>query len=254
MDLRLEGKTALVTGASKGIGYAAAVRLAAEGCDVHLVARTQRDLEAAQSKIRDAASTEVTVHPLDLSQSENIDRIAEVCAGADIVVNNAGAIPGGTMETIDEDTWRAAWDLKVFGYINLCRRAYANMRERGRGVIINIIGVAGERPGYGYVAGGAANAALMALTRALGGPSIRDGIRVVGINPGLIHTERMETLLRTNAKARFDDEERWRDLVSQEYPPGQPEHIADMVAFLASDLSSNTSGTIITIDGGSSSR
>ena len=254
MDLRLEGKTAPVTGASKGIGYAAAVRLAAAGCDVHLVARTQGDLEAAQSKIRDTASIEVTVHPLDLSQSENIDRIAEVCAGADIVVNNAGAIPGGTMETIDEDTWRAAWDLKVFGYINLCRRAYANMRERGRGVIINIIGVAGERPGYGYVAGGTANAALMALTRALGGPSIRDGIRVVGINPGLIHTERMETLLRTNAKARFDDEERWRDLVSQEYPPGQPEHIADMVAFLASDLSSNTSGTIITIDGGSSSR
>ena len=126
MDLRLEGKTALVTGASKGIGYAAAVRLAAEGCDVHLVARTQGDLEAAQRKIRDTASTEVTVHALDLSQSENIDRVAELCAGADIVVNNAGAIPGGTMETIDEDTWRAAWDLKVFGYINLCRRAYAN--------------------------------------------------------------------------------------------------------------------------------
>ena len=254
MDLSLEGRTALVSGASKGIGYAAAERLAREGCSVHLVARTETDLENASRRSQQVAATEVFIHPLDLSVSANVDQIASTCAQVDIVVNNAGAIPGGTMESIDETTWREAWDLKLFGYVNLTRHAYANMRERSRGVIINVIGVAGERPSAGYVAGGTANAALMALTRALGGASIRDGIRVVGINPGLIQTERMETLMRTNAKAQLGDESRWRELVSQEFPPGRPEHIADMVAFLASDLSSNTSGTIVTIDGGSSAR
>jgi NAD(P)-dependent dehydrogenase (short-subunit alcohol dehydrogenase family) len=172
----------------------------------------------------------------------------------DIVVNNAGAIPSGSMSDIDEERWRAAWDLKVFGYLNLCRHALAAMSERGSGVIVNVIGVGGEKPSPGYIAGAGGNAALMAVTRALGSTSLRNGVRVVGVNPGLIETDRLVELLRAGAEKRFGDAERWREMVDQTYPPGHVDHIAAAVAFLASDLSSNTTGTILTVDGGAAAR
>ncbi len=94
----------------------------------------------------------------------------------------------------------------------------------------------------------------MALTRALGATSTRHGIRVVGINPGQIHTERLEAMLRRAAATRFGDEERWQDLIDNRHPPGRPEQIGDMAAFLASDLSAFTTGTIVTVDGGAAAR
>lgn len=253
MDLGLEGKSALVTGASKGIGLACAISLAREGCSVHLVARTETDLAAAQSLIAAQANVVVTYDALDLSQSAAVTQLCSAHSDIDILVNNAGAIPAGSLLDIEEDTWRQAWDLKVFGYINMCRAIYGNMQGRG-GVIINVIGAGGERPSAGYAAGAGGNAALMALTRALGGTSRKDNIRVVGVNPGQIVTERLETMQRSNAEKRWGDPERWQELWDARYPPGQPEHIADMVSFLASDLSSNTTGTIITIDGGHCAR
>ena len=253
MNLGLGGRRALITGASKGIGYASALVLAQEGCDVHLVARTERNLEQAAQSIRKTTGREVTHTATDLSMSENVNRLCKEHAKIDILVNNAGAIPAGTIDTVDETTWREAWDLKVFGYINMCRATYANMRGRG-GVIINVIGIGGERPRTNYAAGAGGNAALMGLTRGLGGASTEDGIRVVGINPGLIETERMVTMLRVQADIKLGDAERWKEMLDPVFPPGQPEHIADMVAFLASDRSSNTTGTIITIDGGQCGR
>jgi NAD(P)-dependent dehydrogenase (short-subunit alcohol dehydrogenase family) len=253
MDLGLAGKRALITGASKGIGRATAKVLASEGCDVHIVARTAADLDNAVAEISAASGRAITSSALDLSVSGNVAQLCDEMSDVDILVNNAGAIPAGTIESVDEETWRSAWDLKVFGYINMCRRMYANMRGRG-GVIINIIGVGGERPLANYAAGAGGNAALMGVTRALGGHSTSEGVRVVGINPGLIETERMITMKRTHAELQFGDAERWRELLDATFPPGQPEHIADMVAFLASDRSANTTGTIITIDGGNCSR
>lgn len=253
MDLGLGGKRALVTGASKGIGRATAFVLAEEGCDVHLVARTESALEATARAIHQASGREISFTATDLSVSDNVSRLCEENSDIDILVNNAGAIPAGTIDSVDEATWREAWDLKVFGYINMCRATYANMRGRG-GVIINVIGIGGERPRTNYAAGAGGNAALMGLTRGLGGGSTEDGIRVVGINPGLIETERMVTMLRVQADLKLGDAERWRELLDPVFPPGQPEHIADMVAFLASDRSSNTTGTIITIDGGQCGR
>ena len=155
---------------------------------------------------------------------------------------------------VDEKRWREAWDLKVFGYINMCRLAYARMQKDGGGVIVNVIGAAGERPTPGYVAGAGGNASLMAITRALGGHSRQDGIRVVAINPGQNKTDRLVTLLKTQAIEQFGDESRWEELVDATFPPGEPHHIADLVAFLASDVSSNTTGTVVTCDGGSCAR
>src|SRR5471032_270914 len=146
MDLKLTGLTAIVTGASRGIGYAVAHELAREGCNLHLVARTAADLEAARASIARQYKVSVQCHALDLAESRNIGTLVQKCGDIDILVNNAGSVPSGELLNIDEARWRAGWELKVFGYINLTRAIYARMRARKRGVIINVIGVAGERP------------------------------------------------------------------------------------------------------------
>ena len=256
MELGLRGKKALVTGASKGIGRACAEVLAEEGCDVALVARTAADLDAARAAITAKHNVAVRVFPLDLADSRNVDRLAAECADTEILVNNAGAIPGGNIAAVDEARWRAAWDLKVFGYINMTRQFYALMRGQGRGVIVNIIGAAGENPDFDYIAGSSGNASLMAFTRAMGGASPRDGLRVVGINPGPVLTERLVTLTRLRAEERLGDAERWPELMGGHAfgRAAKPEEIAWMAAFLASDKSGYTTGSIVTIDGGGSSR
>ena len=257
MDLGLRGKKALITGASKGIGRAVAEILAEEGCDVALVSRTAADLEAARTAIAAKHNVGVRVFALDLSDSRNVDKVAAECPDIDILVNNAGAIPGGNIDAVTEDRWRTAWDLKVFGYINMTRRFYAQMRERRRGVIVNVLGAAGENPDFNYIAGSSGNASLMAFTRAMGGTSPRDNIRVVGINPGPVLTERLITLTKTRARDVLGDENRWEELM-QGHAFGRvakPEEIAWMAAFVASDqVSGYTTGSIITIDGGGSSR
>ena|SRR5579883_524086 len=256
MDLRLTGRKALITGASKGIGRATARLLAAEGCDLVLVARTEADLAALRDEIRAQHNVAISLAPLDLSQGEAARGLARDFPDIEILVNNAGAIPGGTLDEIDEARWRQAWDLKVFGYINLTRAFLAAMRARRRGVIVNVIGSAGEKLDAAYIAGSTGNASLMAFTRAMGGAAPDAGVRVVGINPGPVATDRLVTLLRKRAQDRLGDAERWEELVKP-MPFGRaakPEEIAAMVAFLASDLSAYTSGTIVTIDGGSAHR
>ncbi len=256
MELGLRGRKALVTGASKGIGRACAEALASEGCDVVLVSRTAADLEAVRAKIAGEHNVAVRFYAVDLSDSRNVDRLAAECPDIDILVNNAGAIPGGNIAQIDEARWRQAWDLKVFGYINMTRRFYALMALRRSGVIVNILGAAGENPDFEYVAGSSGNASLMAFTRAMGGAAPRDNLRVVGINPGPVMTERLITLMRTRAETNFGDPEKWTELMKPLAfgRAAKPEEIGHMCAFLASDRSAYTTGTIVTIDGGGGSR
>jgi hypothetical protein len=252
MDLGLAGRTAIVTGGSKGIGKACALVLAAEGVHLHLAARTAADLEAVKREIVGRHQVSVATHALDLSASANIEKLLEAAGEADILVNNAGAIPAGTIDLVDEATWRQAWDLKVFGYIAMCRGMLARMQARRAGVIVNIVGMAGERHDHKYIAGSMGNASLIALTKTLGGAAPAHNVRVVGINPGRIDTERMETQLRRRAKMDFDDPERWREYLA-DLPfgrAGRAEEIAWMAAFLASDRSAYTSGTVVNIDGG----
>ena len=252
MDLHLNGKRALITGGSKGIGLATAELFAEEGVDVVLVARDAAVLAAAADRVRARRQVAVTTIAADLSREEEVLRVASQAGPIDILVNNAGAIPPGTLLSVDNDRWRAAWDLKVFGFISLCRVVYPGLMQRGGGVIVNVIGAAGEKFPPGYIAGAAGNAALMAFTRALGHASQKDGIRVVGINPGATATERQEMLLRHRAAAELNDADRWQELcASMPFARmGSAEEIANAVAFLASDRSGYTTGTILTIDGG----
>ncbi|HKM61452.1 MAG TPA: SDR family NAD(P)-dependent oxidoreductase [Acidisphaera sp.] len=142
MDLGLRGKRALITGESKGIGRAVAEVLAEEGCGVMLASRTGDTLQQAADAIRAAHNGPVEVVVSDLSRTADQDALAAACGDVDILVNNAGANPPGTLDDVDDATWRGAWDLKVFGFINVTRGVYRHMAARGRGVIVNIIGSA----------------------------------------------------------------------------------------------------------------
>ena len=252
MDLHLRGKRVLITGASKGIGAAAAEAFAEEGCDLRLAARSSDQLKALAERLRAAHQIDATAHVVDLRKPEDIARLVRDASDIDILVNNAGDIPGGAIDKIDEPTWRHAWELKVFGYINLTRAIYAQMKARGHGVIVNDIGAAGEKFDANYICGSTGNAALMAFTRALGKGAPKDGLRVVAINPGPVETDRLVMLRRAEAQEKFGDPERWRELTSS-MPFGRaatPKEIANAVAFLASPLSGYTTGTVLTINGG----
>jgi len=251
MDLQLAGKRVLITGGSKGIGQAVAELLASEGCDLRLVARDSAALEELATALRARFPVQVETMAVDLSTDATVRAVADWAGEIDILVNNAGAIPPGTLTAIDDAAWRNAWDLKVFGYISLSRAVYPTMAKRKQGVIVNVIGAAGQSLPPGYIAGATGNAALMAFTKALARGSHVDGIRIVAINPGSVETKRLETMQRANAQRELGDAERWREMFKT-MPfgrPAKPSEIAAAVAFLASPLSGYTSGTVLTIDG-----
>ncbi len=224
-----------------------------EGCHLDLVSRTPGPLEDLAAALRAGhQGANIRALPADLSVADERARIAELCANVEILVNNAGANPGGNLIDTPDGTWRAGWELKVFGYIDLARSFYRSMKAAGGGVIVNVIGAAGERFDPNYIVGSAGNASLMAFTRALGKAAPSDNVRVVGINPGPIATARLEMLSRKRAEQQLGDAERWRELFAK-MPfgrAGAPEEIGNAVAFLASPRSGYTSGTILTIDGG----
>src|SRR5215469_11861791 len=252
MDLKLTGRSVLITGASKGIGLGIAKWFASEGVHPRLVARSGDVLAKEAEAIRKSAQVNVQTLAADLSDPAARRKVFETFPDVDIVVNNAGAIPGGTIEDVDEKAWRAGWDLKVYAHVDFTRMYLAKMKARRRGVIINIIGAGGEKLTYGYIAGSAGNASLMAFTRAIGGTSPDFGVRVLGINPGPVETDRIEFLARQRAIRQHGDESRWREGFAR-MPYGRPakvDEIAAMATFLVSDLAAYISGTIVTIDAG----
>ena len=186
--------------------------------------------------------------PLDLSDSKSVDILAPECPETDLLVNNGGAIPRGNIAKMDEARWRTVWDLKVFGYVNMTRRFYALMAARKKGSSSTSSALSAKA--YSRTTGSSGNASLMAFTRAMGGTAPRDGLRVVGINPGPVETDRMTTRLRREAQAQFGDGERWRE-PTKGMAFGRA---AWMAAFLASDKSVYTTDKIITVDGGGTSR
>ncbi len=252
MDLRLTGRKVLVTGASQGIGNAVARAFAAEGAELYLVARSADALAELAGQIDGPVQTLAC----DLTSAGAVDKVLAFAGVADVLVNNAGSIPGGTLWDVDDARWREGWELKVFGYINLTRAFYPAMKARGRGVILNNIGNGGENFDFNYIAGTTGNAALMAFTRALGGQSLKDGIRVVGVNPGPVATARIARVLHARV-ANEPEPQAAMQAVMAGWPLGRAatvDEIADLFVYLASDRSQYTSGTIITVDGGITSR
>jgi NAD(P)-dependent dehydrogenase (short-subunit alcohol dehydrogenase family) len=256
MDLKLNGQKVLITGASQGIGEGLALAFAREGCDLHLTARSEQKLETLKGEIEQQHKVMVTTTAIDMTRDGAPEQIVADAGEVDILVNNAGVIPSGTIFDVGPEQWRQGWALKGFGYADMMRLVYPRMKARGSGVILNNIGNGGEVCDPQYVAGAAGNASIMAMTRALGGRSLDDNIRVIGVNPGPVDTTRIYSMLRKFAANTLGDEARYPELL-EKYPltrPARIHEITDLFLFLASFRSGYTSGTIVTVDGGIASR
>lgn len=254
MDMKLNGKTALVTGGSKGIGLAIGTALAAQGVAVTLVARDETALTDAQSAVAEATGSRPAVIAADLGSDAGRAALCDQIETPDILVNNAGAIKAGGLRDLSMEDWRSGWELKVFGYIHLCQRLYPEMAARGSGVILNIIGMGGRAVRPAYICGAAGNAALIGFTQALGAEAQSAGVRVLGINPSPTLTDRMTTFFKGKAQAEFGDEGRWQELIAPDaFPfgrPAAPEEVADLAVMMASPRIAYLNGTVVDMDGG----
>jgi NAD(P)-dependent dehydrogenase (short-subunit alcohol dehydrogenase family) len=257
MDLGIKEKIAIITGASKGIGKAIAKELAGEGVHLVLCAREKEGLETAAEELRNGSNVEVLIVPVDLSKNEGVDKLVrqaiEHFERIDILINNAGAIRPGTILTKPDGDWQVDWALKIFGYVRMIRKVFPGMQQSGGGRIVNIIGLAGEQPNAGFLAGGGANAALMNMTKALADEGAPYNILVNGVNPGPTRTERHKDLMARLAEEKnvtpAEAEAEWIGSNPMKRA-ANPEEIAAVVAFLVSQRSSYVNGVIIPVDGG----
>jgi len=257
MDLQLQGRTALVTGASMGIGKAIAIALGREGCDVAICARDVGRLEAAAAEVRAATGRRVSTHRADLTRAADAEafvRDAHAALGRiDILVNNAGSAPGGVIENLSEDDWAQALQLKFMGYVRCLRYALPIMVAQGSGRVLNLIGNDGVKESYWEIAPGAANAAGQNMTRALAGQYGRHGISFVAVNPGPVRTERWAGLVRAMSRDMKLPLEEADRLAPSSIPLGriaECDEVANLCAYLASPLAHFVNGTMIEIDGG----
>jgi NAD(P)-dependent dehydrogenase (short-subunit alcohol dehydrogenase family) len=256
MELSLEGKVAVVTGASRGIGAAVADALAAEHAKVVIVARNSELLEAVGSQIRSHHGTACLIIPADLMLPETADqviaRVHEHFGPVDVLVNNAGTSTFGSFDSISDRDWHDAFELKMLGYIRMVRAVLPAMRSQGAGRIVNVIGMAGRIASTGYVLG-AINASLMHLTRTLSRDLAPVGIVVKGINPGPTDTERMATALQLWAnEAGIDTDAFVRQYLRDFSLPdmASPQEMARLIVLLSSPVSDRLIGTVLQADGG----
>ncbi len=257
MDLKLAGKTALVTGASLGIGRAIAEELAAEGVNVVVNARDSERLAATAAAIAQATGVRVLAAAGDMGIAADV---ARVVAGArrefgciDILINNAGSSPAGRIHDVSDETWLKSFNLKPMGYVRCARAVIPDMRSRRWGRIINVIGRGGHQPRPWYLVGGAANAALLNFTKALADELAPDNILVNGINPGPVQTPRWDDHIAQGAKTTAADANAVLAQMIASVPLGRvgtPEEISGMVTFLCSERASFITGALINIDGG----
>ncbi|MEN3293242.1 MAG: hypothetical protein V7642_2495 [Burkholderiales bacterium] len=257
MDLQLTDKTALVTGASQGIGQAIAYALASQGADVAICARNQESLKQVAADIAKKTGRKVLAIAADLTKAadaENFIKQAHEALGRiDILVNNAGSAPGGVIETLTEDDWEQALQLKFMGYVRCLRYALPIMVKQGHGRVVNLIGNDGVKPSYWEIAPGAANAAGQNLTKSLSGQYGKNGISFVAVNPGPVRTERWSGLVKAMARDMNLSYEEADKLAPSSIPMGriaEPEEVANLVTMMASPLMHYVTGTMIEVDGG----
>ncbi|MCP3476745.1 SDR family NAD(P)-dependent oxidoreductase [Bradyrhizobium sp. CCGUVB1N3] len=257
MDLQLKGKTALITGGSEGIGRAIAAVLTMEGVDVAICARRKEPLEAAQAELSKNSGRKVLAIPADLTNDADaanfVRRSANELGRIDIMINNAGSAPGGVIETLSEDDWSKALQLKFMGYVRCLRYALPIMVKQGGGRVVNLIGNDGVKPSYWEIAPGAANAAGQNLTKSLAGQYGKQGISFVAVNPGPVRTERWDGLVRAMSRDMNISYEEADKLAPSSIPLrriAEPIEVANLVAMMASPLTHYVNGTMIEIDGG----
>ncbi|BAY34457.1 short-chain dehydrogenase/reductase SDR [Nostoc carneum NIES-2107] len=260
LELKLAGKTAIVTGGSAGIGLAIAKALYSEGVNVVIAARNPERLENAVSAIQSLPTPGAKVISIsaDLTQAESVDKVVSTTLAQfgqiDILVNNAGSARAGSFLDLSDDVFLDAWNLKLLGYIRLVKAVVPHQKSRGDGRIVNIIGGAGRTPRPNFLPGGTTNAALLNFTKGISKELAEYNIRINAISPGATATERAERLAEQNAQARGITVEQAKAESLQAIPLkriAQPEEIASLTLFLVSDLAASITGAEIIVDGGS---
>src|SRR5947209_79501 len=257
MDLGLNGKTALVTGGSEGIGKGIALGLAKEGVDVAICARRKEPLEAAAAEIAKATGRKIVAIPADLTKDADAKNFVEqghrALGRVDIMVNNAGSAPGGVIEHLSEADWTQAMQLKFMGYVRCLRYVLPIMVRQGGGRVVNLIGNDGVKHSYWEIAPGAANAAGQNLTMSLASQYGRHNISFCAVNPGPVRTERWAGLVAAMSRDMKLSYEEADKLAPASIPMGriaEVEEVANMVTMLASPLMHMVNGTQIEVDGG----
>lgn len=246
------GKTAIITGASRGIGRAIATRLARDGARVVLCARDGATLRA----VADQIGEETVIAPLDLRRTDSpaalirlaVERFGQV----DIVVNNAGATRRGDFLELTDEDWADGYALKLHGAVRLTRAAWPYLRAAG-GSLINIAGTGGRTPGAQFTIGGSVNAALLSFTKAMADNGVRDGVQVNAISPGTVRTDRFAKRLEMLAAEKdipLADAEEVFIKEARVTRVGEPEDIAALVAFIAGPEGRFLQGALIDMDGG----
>ena len=261
MDLKLKGKHVLITGGSKGIGFACAQSFADEGTHVSLVSRDPANLKAAETKLLEQfPQIKVASFSADLINAEAADQVVKQAQAKlgeiDILVNSAGAAKRTPAAELTPQAWRDALDAKFFTYINVMNPIAQQMAKRGQGVIVNVIGAGGKTASPIHLPGGSANAALMLATAGMAAAFGPKGVRVNAVNPGQTLTERLKEGLAAICRQEGIDMEEAMKRATARVPLGRlatAEEIAQAVVFLASEQASYITGVNINMDGGTAS-
>ncbi|WP_127529373.1 SDR family NAD(P)-dependent oxidoreductase [Paenibacillus kobensis] len=258
MELGIQGKRAIITGGSKGIGFATAMLLAAEGAQVALIARNEVALQEAARRIAEKTGIEPLIVAADVSVEQEVQRaaaaVAERFGGIDILVNNAGTSAAKPFDQVDTPAWTADLDLKLYGAVHFARAALPYMRQAGGGAIVNVTAVGGKTPSGSSLPTSVSRAAGLALTKAMSKDLASDGIRVNAVCIGLIRSDQIERMWQATAPHLT-----WEEFAADprhDIPLGRigrAEEAANVIAFLISEAASYVTGTAINIDGGKAS-
>lgn len=256
MELGLQGKTAIVTGANRGIGAAIALELAKEGMNLCLVARDLAKLKEVEGAIHAVANVRVTVHAADLRPPEAaaaaVKAATDAFGGVDLLVNNAGATKRADFFTLTEEDWQDGFALKFHGYVRMTRAAWPHLKT-AKGSIVNIVGIGSRAGSAEFTIGGSVNVAILNFTKAMADIGVKDGVRVNAINPGLIETERFtRNVERTMRDRGLDRDAAITFLLSSHGTTrvGRPDEVGALTAYLGSGKADFIQGAIIDIDGG----
>lgn len=255
MDFGLHDKVALVTGGSKGIGFACAQAFVREGARVAVVGRggdrARASAEALSTSGRSAHAVVADLRDADAA-ARMVQEVEQALGPIDILVNSAGAAVRTPPLELQPASWHAAMDAKFFTYIHAMQAVLGGMVARKGGVIVNVVGVGGKVANKIHLPGGAANAALMLASAGLANAFAEHGIRVNVVNPGLTATERLYEGFAAQSRMTGETVEQLLERQTRAAPMGRiatPEDVAAVVVFLASKAAGYVSGSIVTVDG-----